>query len=580
MAASATMAGMDWAHQVIFFGALVILGSILSSVVTSRLGVPLLLVFLGIGMLLGPEGPGGLAFENIPLAHLIGSAALAVILFDGGLRTPVRNFRMGLKPALGLATVGVVLTSGLTGLFAWWWLGLSWLEALLLGAIVGSTDAAAVFSLLHSRGLELKSRVGATLEIESGSNDPMAIFLTIVLIELILFPDRAFGLVVLIEFVQQMGLGAVIGLLGGITLLWLINRLPMSPGFYPLAALAGALCIFGLAGLLGGSGFLAVYLAGLVVGNRPLEAGQNIKRFHDGIASLAQIGMFLMLGVIVTPSELPPVALDAGLLAAVLILVARPLAVAVCLFPFHFPWREQLFIAWVGLRGAVPIILALFPLLAGLDLAGYFFHVVFFVVLISLLVQGWTVAPTARWLKLELPPTTARVQRTELDIPGQQEMELVGYRLAENTPVVREAWSSFRLPPSARLVAHLRGGQLLATLEILDLRPGDHLYIMVSPSDLQDLDRLFLATEVPERLSERSVFGEFALNGNAQLGAVALAYGAAVPPENQGLTLEEFLRTQLPAEPVVGDAVDLDRVRLVVREMEGARITRVGLKLL
>jgi potassium/hydrogen antiporter len=394
----------------------------------------------------------------------------------------------------------------------------------------------------------------------------MAIFLTIVLIELILLPDAVFGLVVVVEFAQQMGLGVVLGLLGGFALLGLINRLPMSAGFYPLAAMAGALTIFGLTGLLGGSGFLAVYLAGLVVGNRPLEASQNIKRFHDGIASLSQIGMFLMLGVIVTPSALPPVALDAGLLAAVLILVARPLAVGICLYPFHFPWREQLFIAWVGLRGAVPIILALFPLLAGLEL--------------SLLVQGWTVAPVARWLQLELPPSPTRVQRTELDIPGQQEMELVGYRLADSTPVVREAWSSFRLPKSARLVAHLRGGRLLETLEILDLRAGDHLYIMVAPGDLSDLDRLFLASEVPERLSERSVFGEFVLNGNAQLGAVAVAYGAAVPVEQRGLTLEEFLRERLHAEPVVGDAVDLDRVRLVVREMDGARITRVGLKLL
>jgi potassium/hydrogen antiporter len=573
------MARMDWANQVIFFGALVILGSILSSVVTARLGVPLLLVFLGIGMLLGAEGPGGLVFENIPLAHLVGSVALAVILFDGGMRTPIRNFRIALKPALGLATVGVVLTSGLTGLFAYWWLGLSWLESLLLGAIVGSTDAAAVFSLLHARGRELKSRVGATLEIESGSNDPMAIFLTIVLIELILLPDAAFGLVVVVEFVQQMGLGVVIGLLGGLALLALINRLPMSASFYPLAAMAGALTIFGLAGLLGGSGFLAVYLAGLVLGNRPLESSQNIKRFHDGIASLSQIGMFLMLGVIVTPSELLPVAVDAGLLAAVLILVARPVAVALCLLPFHFPWREQVFIGWVGLRGAVPIILALFPLLAGLESADYFFHLVFFVVLLSLLVQGWTITPLARWLRLELPPTPTRVQRTELDIPGQQEMELVGYRLADSTPVVRGAWSSFRLPNSARLVAHLRGGRLLDTLDILDLRAGDHLYIMVAPADLPDLDRLFLATEAPERLSERSVFGDFALNGSAQLGAVAIAYGATVPVEERGLTLEEFLRARLQAEPVVGDAVDLDRLRLVVREMDGARITRVGLKL-
>jgi len=559
----------------------VLLGSILSSVITSRLGVPLLLVFLVIGMLLGPEGPGGLVFENITLAHLIGSAALAIILFDGGMRTPSRNFRIGLRPAVGLATLGVLVTSGLTGLFAVWWLQLSWLEGLLLGAIVGSTDAAAVFSLLRSRGLELKSRVGATLEIESGANDPMAIFLTIVLIELILMPDQDFGLVVLLEFVQQMGLGALLGVGGGFALLALINRVSMAPGLYPLFAMAGGLAIFGLTGVLGGSGFLAVYLAGLLLGNRPLEASQNIKRFHDGIASLAQIGMFLMLGMLVAPSELPQVALDAGLLAAVLILLARPLAVWLCLLPFRFPWREQLFIAWVGLRGAVPIILALFPLLAGLDLAGYFFHVVFFVVLISLLVQGWTVASAARWLGLELPPTTARVQRTELDIPGQQEMELVGYRLADTTPVVREAWSNFRLPASARVVAHLRGGKLLETLELLDLRAGDHLYIMVAPADLPDLDRLFVPQEeVPERLTERSVFGEFALNGDALLGAVAMAYGAPVPSERQGETLEEFLRGELQAEPVVGDAVDLGPMRLVIREMDGPRITRVGLKLL
>ncbi|OOC09120.1 cation:proton antiporter, partial [Thioalkalivibrio halophilus] len=225
---------MDFSSQIIFLVAVVLLGSILSSVVTSRLGVPLLLVFLGIGMLLGPEGPGGVSFENITLAHLIGSAALAIILFDGGMRTPARNFRIGLKPAVGLATVGVLITSGLTGLFAVWWLGLSWLEGLLLGAIVGSTDAAAVFSLLRSRGLELKSRVGATLEIESGSNDPMAIFLTIVLIELILMDQPDFGVVVLVEFVQQMGLGALLGVGGGLALLALINRVPMSAGFYPL----------------------------------------------------------------------------------------------------------------------------------------------------------------------------------------------------------------------------------------------------------------------------------------------------------------------------------------------------------
>jgi potassium/hydrogen antiporter len=201
-------------------------------------------------------------------------------------------------------------------------------------------------------------------------------------------------------------------------------------------------------------------------------------------------------------------------------------------------------------------------------------------VLISLLVQGSTITPMARWLKLELPPTATRVQRTELDIPGQQEMELVGYRLAETTPVVREAWSNFRLPASARLVAHLRGDRLLDNFEVTDLRAGDHLYIMVAPADLPDLDRLFLATEVPERLSERSVFGEFVLNGDAQVGAVAMAYGVPVPEAECGKTLEDFVRCHLKAEPVVGDTVDLNGIRLVIREMDGRRITRVGLKLL
>lgn len=571
---------MDWTNFVIFFTALILLGSIFASVVTSRLGIPLLLVFLAIGMLLGEEGPVGIEFANLSLAYLVGSAALALILFDGGLRTPFRNFRIALQPALGLATIGVVLTSGLTGLFAWWWLELSWLESLLLGAIVGSTDAAAVFSLLHARGLALKSRVGATLEIESGSNDPMAIFLTIVLIEMLLQPEMAVGMVFLIEFLQQMGLGALLGLGGGWGLLWLINRLPLTPGFYPLVALAGALLLFGLTGIVGGSGFLAVYLAGLILGNRPLEASRQIKGFHDGIASLAQIGMFLMLGLLVTPSALLPVALDATVLAAVMILVARPLAVALCLWPFRFPWREQVFIGWVGLRGAVPILLALFPWMAGVESAENLFNIVFFVVILSLLVQGSTITVLARWLGLELPPRATRVQRTELDIPGQQQLEVVGYTLADNTPVVREAWSNFRLPPSARLIAHLRKGHLLDTLDILDLRAGDFLYFMVSPTDLEDLDRLFIATDIPERLSERQVFGDFTLHGDAPMAALALAYGVAIPAGEADKTLEAYLLNQLKTLPVEGDRVDLPPFHLVVRTMEGGRITQVGLKLL
>ena len=570
---------MELTNQIILVGSLVLLLSVLSSVITTRLGAPILLVFLIIGMLLGEEGPGGVVFHDIQLAHLFGSLALAIILFDGGLRTPVKNFRVGLKPAVVLATFGVVITAAITGAFAAWWLGLHWMEGLLLGAIVGSTDAAAVFSLLHSRGLELKQRVGATLEIESGSNDPMAIFLTIVFIELLITGPQNMGLVVLWEFVQQMGLGALIGIVGGFAFVWVINRLDLAPGLYPLAALAAGLTVFGVASQINGSGFLAIYLAGLVLGNRPLQASQNINRFHDGVARLAQIGMFLMLGMLVTPSQLMPVAVDALLIAGVLILVARPLAVWLSLLPFHFPWREQGFIAWVGLRGAVPIILALFPLLAGLEQAGNFFNIVFFVVLISLVVQGWTVAPVARLLRLEVPPTTHVVQRVELDIPGQQEMELVGYRLVADTPVVQEKWTSFVLPKSVRVVAHLRDKKLLDSLELMDLRAGDYLYLMAAPDDLPDLDRLFVPRAAPKRLSEQAFFGEFVLNGDARLGDLSLAYGLVLPEGVSESTLEEYIRNRLHTTPVVGDRVSLAGVELVIREMDGARISRVGLKL-
>jgi cell volume regulation protein A len=571
---------MDLTNQIILVVSLVLFASILASVVTSRFGVPLLLVFLFIGMLLGEEGPGGIQFDDVQVAHLFGSLALAIILFDGGLVTPFRNFRVGLKPAVGLATVGVLITTGITGLFAAWWLDLHWLEGLLLGAIVGSTDAAAVFSLLRSQGLELKQRVGATLEIESGSNDPMAIFLTIVLMELIISGNDDVGLVLLLEFVRQMGLGALFGILGGLGLVRLINRLEMSPGLYPLAVMAGGLCIFGITSVLQGSGFLAIYLAGLVVGNRPLQSSQYIKRFHDGIARLSQIGMFLMLGLLVTPSELLPVALNALTFAAVLTLIARPIAVWLCLLPFRFPWREQVFVGWVGLRGAVPIILALFPLLAGMDQASMYFNIVFFVVLVSLLIQGWTVAYSARRLGLEVPPTAHQVQRVELDIPGQRELELVGYRLAKDTPVVVERRDALRLPKSARVVAVLRGKHLVDTLDLADLKPDDYLYLIAEPTDLAELDRLFVASAAPERLSDQVFFGEFVLNGEAPVGDLAAAYGLDLPVSDYPLTLDAFIRRLLhTAHPVVGDRLQLKTVDLVVRKVEGDRILKVGLKL-
>ncbi|EGV27877.1 sodium/hydrogen exchanger [Thiorhodococcus drewsii AZ1] len=571
---------MELTNQIILIASVALFVSVLTSVLTSRLGAPLLLVFLVMGMLLGEDGPGGIAFDDVQLSHLLGNLALAIILFDGGLATPYKNFRVGLKPAAGLATIGVLITSVMTGLSAAWILDLPPFEGLLLGAIVGSTDAAAVFSVLRSQGLELKQRIGATLEIESGSNDPMAVFLTIAMIEILLSDNQNPGLVMLTEFLRQMGLGAGLGLAGGFTLVWLINRLKMMPGLYPLAAMAGGLSLFATTTAAGGSGFLAIYLAGLVIGNRPLQFRLEVKRFHDGIARLAQIAMFLMLGLLVTPSELLPVAPAALLFAGVLIFLARPLAVLICLLPFRFPWREQVFIGWVGLRGAVPIVLALFPLLAGLPHAQMYFNVVFFVVLVSLVLQGWTVGLLARWLGLEVPPTTHLVQRVELDIPGQQELELVGYQLAQNAPILVDRRPALlNLPKGARIVALLRDHHLLDALEPFDPQAGDYLYLMADPKDLAELDRLFVAPTESPHLSDQAFFGAFVLNGSARLGDLCTAYGIQVEHHDPEITLDTLIRQTLSAHPVVGDRLQVGHLELVVREVEDDHIVKVGLKL-
>ncbi|HET6491858.1 MAG TPA: potassium/proton antiporter, partial [Burkholderiales bacterium] len=318
---------MDLSNQIILLGALLILASILASAFSARFGAPILLVFLVLGMLAGEDGPGGIEFNDFQIAYLGSTLALAVILFDGGMRTSAESFRVALRPAVSLATVGVVVTAVITGGFAAWIFDMHWLQGLLIGAIVGSTDAAAVFALLHAHGMDLKQRVAATLEVESGSNDPMAVFLVVVLIEVIAAGHTNLSWTVAAEFVKQMTLGGVAGFLGGRLLVWLINHLTLVTGLYPLLAVAGGVTIYGAVTVAGGSGFLAIYLTGITLGNSRLQAMQNILRVNDGLAWLSQIMMFLLLGLLVTPSEIPPIALPALAVALVLTLVARPLAV-------------------------------------------------------------------------------------------------------------------------------------------------------------------------------------------------------------------------------------------------------------
>ncbi|NJM13521.1 MAG: potassium/proton antiporter [Synechococcaceae cyanobacterium SM1_2_3] len=570
---------MDFTHQLMLLTGTLFLMSVLASAITARLGVPLLLVFLALGMLAGEDGPGGIHFEDVETTYLIGTVALSVILFNGGLCTDIGSFRVGLWPALWLSTVGVVVTAAITGLAAAWFLQLHWLEGMLIGAIVGSTDAAAVFAILHSHGLQLKQRVDATLQIESGINDPMAIFLTLILVQLLAAGGDSLQWSVVTHFIQQMGIGGAAGLGGGWGLAWLINRIALTPGLYPLLAFSGALLIFGATAVAGGSGYLAVYLAGLMLGNRPLQSVNNIRRFHDGLAWLSQIGMFLILGLLVTPHRLPPLALSSLLIAAVLILAARPVAVALCLLPFRFAWREQLFVCWVGLRGAVPIILALFPWLAGLEHYRLYFDVAFFVVLLSLVIQGWTVAPMARLLKLEIPPTSVAQQRLRIDLPGQVDYQLLSYPIAADSRLLGRTLMDLSWPGETRPAAVIRAGHLHACECCGPLQAGDHIYLFAQDTDLSALDQMFMTEALPPHLEAGRFFGELALNADAQMAELAQLYGLKLDPSDAADALEHFLKRRFDC-PVVGDRVRLGPVEFVVREMRGERIVKVGMKLI
>lgn len=566
---------MDLAHGVILVGAALLLVSILSSLVSSRIGAPLLLIFLLIGMLAGEDGPGRIQFADFSGSFLLGSVALALILFDSGLNTPRSAFRVAMAPSLVLATLGVLITAGLTGVVAAWALDLSLDEGLLFGAIVSSTDAAAVFFLLNVTGLNLKERVRATLEIESGSNDPMAVFLTVGLLELMRQSGHGLDWSLGLTFLQQMGIGAAIGVAGGWALGWLINRVPLAAGLYPLLSLSGALLIFAGTAHLGGSGFLAAYVAGLMVGNRRLRALQNIRRFHDGLTWLGQMSMFLLLGLLVTPSHLTEVAAPALLVAAVLILVARPLAVALVLVPFGFSWRETIFVAWVGLRGAVSILLAVLPLLAGLTSGPTMFSAAFVVVLASLAVQGWTIRLAAKKLGLAVPGQGA-VHRTELDLPGQADLELVVYAVDEGSP----ASNRLQLPDWARMMMVMRNGASLPAAQTTHaLKPGDYAYILAPAARAALLDRVFARPQAAG-MAELDFFGEFMIPGATPLRDLTAAYGVGCPDADRDRTIALLFDRAFARHPVVGDRLRMGDIELVAAALnEDGEVAQVGLKL-
>jgi potassium/hydrogen antiporter len=467
------------AENILLIGSLLLFLSIIASKTSFKLGIPTLILFLVVGMLAGSDGLGGIYFNDPHMAQFLGVVALTFILFSGGLETKWESIKPILWQGVSLSTLGVLITALSVGIFSSYLLGYSLYEGLLLGAIVSSTDAAAVFSILRSKSIGLKGNLRPTLEFESGSNDPMAYFLTVSVIYLIQDPEASV-LSLIPRFFKGMILGAICGYALGKAMIWIVNRIKLDiDGLYPVLILALVFFTFSFTDFIGGNGFLAVYIAAIILGNSNFLHKKSLMRFYDGQAWLMQIVMFLTLGLLVYPSQIVPIIGPGVLISLFLIFIARPLAVMISLVFFRdLNIRKKLFISWVGLRGAVPIIFSTYPLIAGVPSAGNIFNLVFFISVSSVLLQGTTLSTIGKWLHVSVPEKLKRKFPLDIELKENFNSELIELDIPDNSPAIGKAVMELDLPKSALIVLIHRDGKYITANGATQIEPKDHLLIM------------------------------------------------------------------------------------------------------
>ncbi|MDN5733422.1 MAG: potassium/proton antiporter [Psychrobacter sp.] len=588
---------MDTLNILYLVGALLIFASIMASTLSARLGVPLLLLFLIVGMLAGEQGILGIEFSQYGIANFVGQAALACILLDGGLRTSFKSFRVGLKPAVTLATWGVLATVMVLGVFVTWLLDVDWRFGLLMAAIVGSTDAAAVFSLLRNGGVKLNDRVQATLELESGANDPLAILLVTGLIALNVDPAGQTVLGFLGLLLQQLGVGLGMGLLFGYLLARLLPKVHLAEGMYAILILSAGLSVFAATNLLGGSGFLAVYLTGVLIGNHKVRSTEHVMRVMDSFAWLSQAVLFVVLGLLVTPSNVINVWHYSVAIAAFMILVARPVAVYTSVKPFKFKDREIGFISWVGLRGAVPITLAILPVMAGIDDAFMLFDIAFGVVVLSLILQGTTIPFMANVFRVRIPTNKDPKEEHEVWVSDKASITLYEFEVQAGAFAIGRhplGISNRISPDEISVFALVRGQQIVVVEEDTKLRYGDSVWYAMRGNHASKIAKIFNDTTL-DRKAIDDFYGDWLLSPSVKLGdlpfftdmvtseSLADTLKYKKPKNTESMweqTVAEYVAQSLETAPVSGDTVEIDDAwSLVIKEVDDkGKLRTIGLK--